>query len=210
MAEKLKKVRVQLLDTETNEVIEDVDVLTSASSVTFDDGSTLQEKANQGGFGYDDTAIRELIEGKADKATDLAGYGIENAYTKDEIDSKISSVYKYKGSKPNKESLPSDGNIIGDVWNLEDTGMNVAWTGSSWDDLGVTVDLSSYLTKDEAGSLYAQNDHTHDASQVTEDSTHRFVTDFEKETWNGKADNIKFGANLESGQQVKVFLKVVE
>lgn len=40
----LTKVRVQLLDTETSEVIEDVDVLTSAGAVTFSDGKSLQQK----------------------------------------------------------------------------------------------------------------------------------------------------------------------
>lgn len=63
----LKKVRVQLLNTDTGEVIEDVDVLTSASAVTFADGKTLQEKMNSGAFGYDDTEIRQEISNKAPK-----------------------------------------------------------------------------------------------------------------------------------------------
>lgn len=33
------------------------------------------------------------------------------------------------------------------------------------------------------------NSHTHIASDITENSTHRFVTDTEKSTWNGKADS---------------------
>ena len=38
-----------------------------------------------------------------------------------------------------------------------------------------------------AGS-YANSSHTHTATQVTQDTTHRFVTDVEKNTWNGKAE----------------------
>ena len=38
------------------------------------------------------------ISGKADKATTLAGYGIEDAYTKTELDGKLSSVYKPGGN----------------------------------------------------------------------------------------------------------------
>lgn len=45
------------------------------------------------------TAISSLQTGKADKATTLAGYGIKDAYTKDEVNSKLSSVYKAQGSK---------------------------------------------------------------------------------------------------------------
>lgn len=44
----LKKVRVQLLNETTNDVIEEVDVLTSAESVLFADGETFQEKLNAG------------------------------------------------------------------------------------------------------------------------------------------------------------------
>ena len=43
--------------------------------------------------GYTETStLAELLSGKADKATTLAGYGITNAYTKTEVDNKITSV----------------------------------------------------------------------------------------------------------------------
>ena len=44
----LKKVRVQLLNSETNEVVEEVDVLTSADAVTLSDGETFQHKLDAG------------------------------------------------------------------------------------------------------------------------------------------------------------------
>lgn len=43
-----KKVRVQLLSESTGAVIDEVDVLTSADSVTFDDGENFQQKLNSG------------------------------------------------------------------------------------------------------------------------------------------------------------------
>lgn len=43
-----RKVRVQLLNEQTNEVIEEVDVMTSADSVVFGDGETFQDKLNSG------------------------------------------------------------------------------------------------------------------------------------------------------------------
>ncbi len=49
--------------------------------------------------------IIEQIEGKADKADTLDGYGITNAYTKEEVNAKVASVYKVKGSVTNFEAL---------------------------------------------------------------------------------------------------------
>ena len=99
----------------------------------------------------------ELLAGKADKATTLAGYGIEDAYTKDEIDGKIASTFHYKGTKATYAELPAEGNQIGDVWNVEQAdaehgvkaGDNVAWNGTSWDVLAGVTDLSAYATKVE-------------------------------------------------------------
>lgn len=44
----LNKVRVQLLDTSTGAVLQEVDVLTSADAVTFADGQTFQQKLDAG------------------------------------------------------------------------------------------------------------------------------------------------------------------
>lgn len=92
---------------------------------------------------------------KADKATTLAGYGITDAYTKEETDAKVSSVYRFKGSVATYSALPTSGQAVGDVWNVEDTGANYAWTGDSWDKLSETIDLTPYLTKDDATATYA-------------------------------------------------------
>lgn len=96
-----------------------------------------------------------VVNGKADKSTTLAGYGIEDAYTKGEVDAKVSSVYKYKGSVANEAALPQENQVTGDVYNVEDTGMNVAWDGTKWDKLGSTVDLSAYMTTETANSTFA-------------------------------------------------------
>lgn len=111
----------------------------------------------------DKTTVETLtttVDGKANKATTLTGYGIADAYTKSEVDAKVASVYKYKGSVANTAALPGEGQVIGDVYNLEDTGMNVAWTGETWDNLGSVVDLTPYLTKSEATTTYAKKSTT--------------------------------------------------
>lgn len=43
----LTKVRMQILDAETDAVLEEVDVLSSASSILFPDGKNLEEKIGQ-------------------------------------------------------------------------------------------------------------------------------------------------------------------
>lgn len=85
---------------------------------------------------------------------------VANTYTKAEVDSKVSSVMRYKGSKDTYADLPAEGNVIGDVWNIAtaDTaqgikaGDNVAWNGTGWDILGGAVDLSGYATKTDLNS----------------------------------------------------------
>jgi len=58
----------------------------------------------------------------------------------------IASAYRYKGSKAAYANLPTTGNEVGDVWNVETDDMNYAWTGTKWDPLGASVDLTGYAT----------------------------------------------------------------
>lgn len=82
---------------------------------------------------------------------------LENRYTKAEVDAKVSSIYKYKGNVNTFYDLSTLSDpVVGDVYNVLDTGSNYAWNGSEWDKLSETVDLSSYLTKTEASSTYAK------------------------------------------------------
>ena len=74
-------------------------------------------------------------------------------YTKLEVDNKVSSVYKYKGSVATYNDLPSTGLTAGDVYNVEEDGSNYAWTGTAWDKLGGEVDLSDYYTKSQIDSM---------------------------------------------------------
>lgn len=70
----------------------------------------------------------------------LAGHGITDAYTKSEIDSRLTSGMHYRGSVPSYADLPVDGNVAGDFWNAADTGNNYAWDGTEWDFVGNLVD----------------------------------------------------------------------
>lgn len=66
-----------------------------------------------------------------------------NYYNKSQVDSKFTSVYIFKGSVDTVEDLPTEGNVIGDVWNVRKNGANYAWTSEGWDELGGTAELAS-------------------------------------------------------------------
>lgn len=72
-------------------------------------------------------------------ADDLAN----NYYNKSQVDSKFTSVYIFKGSVDTIEDLPTEGNVIGDVWNVRKNDINYAWTSEGWDTLGGTAELAS-------------------------------------------------------------------
>ena len=72
-------------------------------------------------------------------ADDLAN----NYYNKSQVDSKFTSVYIFKGSVDTIEDLPTEGNVIGDVWNVRKSDTNYAWTSEGWDALGGTAELAS-------------------------------------------------------------------
>lgn len=82
---------------------------------------------------------------------------VANMYSKAEVDAKVSSVMRYKGSKDTYAELPSEGNEVGDVWNIVGAdaangvraGDNFAWNGTGWDNLGGAVVLDGYATKED-------------------------------------------------------------
>ena len=99
--------------------------------------------------------------------TTLNDYGITDTYTKTEVDGLVSGVLHYKGTKANVSSLPSSGNVTGDVWHVTADGSEWAWDGSDWQELGTTVDLSGYLqTGDIAAWAKAANKPSYTASEV--------------------------------------------
>ena len=76
------------------------------------------------------------------KPTTISGYGITDAYTKAEVDTKMSVVYRYKGSKTTYEELPTTGQEVGDTYNIVNAhttepvfgaGSNLTWSGTGWD-----------------------------------------------------------------------------
>jgi hypothetical protein len=108
------------------------EALTEAQMTSVNSGIT-SDKVNK----YD--AYEGIINVKANSA---------DVYTKQELDNKLSSVYKYKGTLESVDLLPEEAEV-GDVYNADDTGANYAWTGTTWDKLSENIDLTIYATKEQ-------------------------------------------------------------
>jgi hypothetical protein len=77
-----------------------------------------------------------------------------DAYTKSEVDNKLSAfgnAINYQGTVDTKSDLPTNANR-GDLYNVEDTGLNYIWDGNEWDELSPFIDLSGYVTKKDFNS----------------------------------------------------------
>lgn len=62
--------------------------------------------------------------------------------TKQAVEEAVTSVYRYRGSVETFEDLPTSGQKVGDVYNVEkEAGRNYAWDGSNWDALGIAENL---------------------------------------------------------------------
>ena len=148
------------------------------------------------------SALEETVEtlsttvaGKADEATTLAGYGIIDAYTKTEIDGKLTSAMHYKGSVATYSALPTSGQKVGDMYNVEDDGHNYAWNGTTWDKMSGTVDLSDYVTTSAMNTALANKVDKVSGKQL---STNDYTTT-EKNKLNG----------IEAGAEVNVVESIV-
>ena len=88
-------------------------------------------------------------------AAEVGALSIDDANNNFAKKSDISTVYKWKGSKDTYDQLPTEGNSIGDIWNVKDTNMNYGWTeDGTWDPLGSPVEISP-ITNETIDSIVA-------------------------------------------------------
>ena len=129
------------------------DVSNFVSQSTLD--SALANKQDKG-----DYATNEVVQ---------AEFESYDKTIKAYVDSKLTAVYTYKGSVANEQALPTQDQTVGDVYNVEDTGKNVAWDGEQWDNLGATIDLSAYAKTESVNAQLATKAdvvHTHEIADV--------------------------------------------
>jgi hypothetical protein len=110
------------------------------------------------------TALTEMIDTVANNlATHEADFNNPHKVTAEQLG--LTTVYQYKGSVATYADLPTTGQKVGDVWNVETAdpdhgikaGDNVAWDGAQWDILGGNHDLSGYAQLNLANTFTALN-----------------------------------------------------
>lgn len=132
---------------------------------------------------------------------------IANRYTKAEIDNMISGLLQNIDWKESVDTFadlattypnPQDGWTV----NVKDTDITYRWSGTEWIAISLnalpmaTQTVDGKMSKEDKAKLdgIAVNANnyvhptTHPATMITEDATHRFVSDTEKSTWNNKAN----------------------
>lgn len=110
------------------------------------------------------TTLTERIDTVANNlATHEADFNNPHKVTAKQLG--LTTVYQYKGSVATYADLPTTGQKVGDVWNVETAdpdhgikaGDNVAWDGAQWDILGGNHDLSGYAQLNLANTFTALN-----------------------------------------------------
>lgn len=110
------------------------------------------------------TELTERITTVADNlATHEADFNNPHKVTAEQLG--LATVYTYKDSVATYADLPTTGQKIGDVYNVETAdpdhgikaGDNVAWDGTQWDILGGNHDLSGYAQLNSANTYTALN-----------------------------------------------------
>lgn len=106
----------------------------------------------------------EGIQAKIDAAKDAAIKTATETASKDatkkvneaktelqqQIDTKIASVFRFKGAKENLDEVKAvESPVVGDVYHTNNDGKEYVYTGTEWELLGFTIDLSPYATKKE-------------------------------------------------------------
>ncbi len=72
----------------------------------------------------------------------IDGVELNENTTKNDLD--LATALVYRGQVATYADLPTTGLKNGDIYNVEDTGINYAWNGSSWDDLGGKSHVSTF------------------------------------------------------------------
>lgn len=86
--------------------------------------------------------VEEQIPTTVAELTDSDDYA-----TKLYVDSACSSVYRVKGSVATRAALDAiTTKEVGDCYSVNSDNMNYVWTGTAWDQMAPTIDLSGYAT----------------------------------------------------------------
>lgn len=133
------------------------EITTIKGDITSIEGDITELQGSLGDAEGDITAVTNALDAhKAD---------YDNPHKVTAAQLGLATVYKYKGSVETYANLPTSGQKVGDVWNVETAdpdhgikaGDNVAWDGAQWDILCGNHDLSGYAQLNAANTFTATN-----------------------------------------------------
>jgi hypothetical protein len=131
-----------------------IDSLLNAKADATTVNGALATKADVSTVSTLETNLTKSINTKATAATTLAGYGIEDTYTKTEVDGMVAGTFHFRGSKASLDELNAlTGMKEGDVYQVADK--EYAYNGQGWVELGFNIDLSAYATTAGVAEAYA-------------------------------------------------------
>ena len=162
-------------------------IVENSDPATVDSWSEWYKLATKADIDGTTTDLTEKITTVANNlATHEADFNNPHKVTAEQLG--LTTVYRYKGSVATYADLPTTGQKVGDVWNVETAdpdhgikaGDNVAWDGAQWDILGGNHDLSGYAQLNSANTFTALN-------------TFRANINVSNGTAAGSSGNINFG-----------------
>lgn len=207
--EMLESLETQLSDFYTKEEIDDAELVTTSALNDLDGRIGDIENAFKELDEYFDeneliisSALNDLEEKKADK-DDLTTL-IDNVYTKEEIDDDhlviSTSLNDLNTRLDEKQDALVSGTNIKTINNESILGSgNITIQGSGSGDVNIIESVKVNGTALTPDANKAVDITSIPASIVTQDATHRFVSDTEKTTWNNKVSNVQADWNATSG-----------
>lgn len=67
------------------------------------------------------------------------------------------STMNFKGTVDTYDKLPTNGQDVGDVWNVSTINTNYCWNGSDWVTIGSSVDTSGLMNKDGSNAAFPEH-----------------------------------------------------
>lgn len=146
--------KISAKDTTYNDATQSEHGLMTASDKTKLDGLPSMAELNSN-FLRKETAYSTFLSKADASSTYLTQTDANNTYAKK---SDITNMYVYKGSVADASKLPTTGQQVGWVYNIETAsqyggaGMNVAWDGTKWDPLGEIFTITA-ITNEELDDI---------------------------------------------------------
>ena len=114
--------------------------------------------------------VVEIIDNLTSERTDAALSANQGKVLGDRVtslESKVTAIFTFKGSKNTVAELPEDGSQqVGDVWHVVEDNGEYVWDSAKWELLGLSIDLSNYALKSEVTS--AKQEAIEDAHSYTD------------------------------------------